>query len=530
MTYSTEQLGETFPACRQLLGPEKWQAVLISLPPDHDPTDFHETLRHQLAPLDLQPWFPDLAQVESAINHATSLGIKLGTIPTELCHNPTLSIIESNWSGLTNLLDQQAPRANKLLPEQEIILVWLNPISLERVARPASEEELLALKVVIEGLDKKKLALSGQISLPVLDRSIALAISRGLLLAPPSAIKRDSSLFPDDQQIPAKFLATKTFTLQWHITQTCDLHCKHCYDRSSLADLALDDAIAVLDQLYDFCQDRHVHGQITFTGGNPLLHPQFLEIYQAAAARDLMTAIAGNPTSPKTLAKICAIQKPEFFQVSLEGLVAHNNFIRGADHFQRVIDFLAHLHGADIFSMVMLTLTRDNMDQVLPLAELLRGQTDMFTFNRLSMVGEGARLMTPSRDEYEAFLHEYLAATADNPVMALKDNLINIVRHRQGQELFGGCAGFGCGAAFNFMALLPDGEIHACRKFPSPIGNIHRQGLADLYDSNTANHYRMGPTGCKGCQLNHVCRGCLAIISSQGLDISKDRDPCCFLE
>ena len=33
-------------------------------------------------------------------------------------------------------------------------------------------------------------------------------------------------------------------------------------------------------------------------------------------------------------------------------------------------------------------------------------------------------------------------------------------------EPFGGCTGFGCGAAFNFMAVLPDGEVHACRKVP----------------------------------------------------------------
>lgn len=65
------------------------------------------------------------------------------------------------------------------------------------------------------------------------------------------------------------------------------------------------------------------------------------------------------------------------------------------------------------------------------------------------------------------------------------------------------------------MVLLPDGEIHACRKFHSPIGNIHRQSLADIYDAGAAQRYRMGPDKCQGCEIRHVCGGCLAVIASQ---------------
>ena len=92
----------------------------------------------------------------------------------------------------------------------------------------------------------------------------------------------------------------------------------------------------------------------------------------------------------------------------------------------------------------------------------------------------------PARDTYASFLEVYLKAVESNPVLALKDNLINILNHRKGAELFGGCTGFGCGAAFNFLAVLPDGEVHACRKFPSLIGNVFHQSLGDIYDSEAA--------------------------------------------
>ena len=130
--------------------------------------------------------------------------------------------------------------------------------------------------------------------------------------------------------------------------------------------------------------------------------------------------------------------------------------------------------------MVMLTLTRDNLNQIFPLTEILRGRTDSFTFNRLSQVGEGAKLLLPAPATYAAFLEDYLMAAEASPVLALKDNLINILQFRKGLEPFGGCTGFGCGAAFNFLTVLPDGEVHACRKLPSYLGNALDESLGNL--------------------------------------------------
>jgi len=48
----------------------------------------------------------------------------------------------------------------------------------------------------------------------------------------------------------------------------------------------------------------------------------------------------------------------------------------------------------------MLTLTRANLDQVLPLTEILQGRVDLFTFNRLALVGEGASLYSVEPEKY----------------------------------------------------------------------------------------------------------------------------------
>ena len=252
-------------------------------------------------------------------------------------------------------------------------------------------------------------------------------------------------------------------------------------------------------------------------------------MYEAVAQAGLSVSILGNPISRELIARLQHIQPPLYYQVSLEGLREHNDDIRGVSHYGQTLEFLESARDAGLRTHVMLTLTRANLHQVVPLGEALRLLTCRLSFNRLSQVGEAADLAAPSKEEFVSFVKEYLAARRENPVFGVKDNLLNIVRHHFHRPLYPGCTGFGCGAAFNFVALLPDGEVHACRKFPSSIGHIRHCSLGEIYDSSSAAQYRGGPTACRGCSLRNSCGGCLAVAYGQGLNPLRDRDPYCFL-
>ncbi len=319
------------------------------------------------------------------------------------------------------------------------------------------------------------------------------------------------------------------FTLQWHITHACELSCKHCYDRTKIAATKLHEALEVLTQLVDFCERRGVEGAVCFSGGNPFLHPRFFEIYEAAVRRGLRVSILGNPVSDEELDRLVAIRKPGYFQVSLEGLRDHNDAIRGRGYFERVLEFLPKLRARDIQAVVMTTLTAANMSEVVPLSRLLRGRADRHAWNRLAQVGQGSALAIPDKAAYGRFLIEWMAEARDNPSLGFKDNLFNILKHELGMPLGGGCTGFGCGAAFNFVALLPHGEVHACRKLPSPLGNVFSEPLGAIYDSELAARYRRGCTACDGCAIRHRCGGCLAVAYGAGLDPFTERDPHCFM-
>ncbi len=413
--------------------------------------------------------------------------------------------------------------------EKQWVIIWRIPKQEPIRFIQASKEDLFALKLVAEDIDYNDAVRVNQVSIGDVDRIIYQAVKRGILLSPPSKIRRNPAIFSSKTPVPEEFLSAGVFSIQWHITNACDLNCKHCYDRSRRSELNFDDGLRILDDLYVFCKERFVRGNVCFTGGNPFLYPQFTRLYREAHERGFGLSILANPVLREKIQEILDICPPHFFQISLEGLRRHNDYIRGAGHYERSLEFLRLLKQMGVCSSVMLTLTRDNLDQIIPLAGELVGLTDSFTFNRLSQVGEGAKLELPDKNAYTAFLIKYAQAAKQNEILYYKDNLLNILRYKNGENLFDGCTGFGCGAAFNFITVLPDGQAHACRKFPSLIGNVFTQKIADIYDSPIAQKYRNGCKACNTCPIRHACGGCMAISNSFGLDIYSHKDPHCFM-
>ncbi|OCC15437.1 radical SAM domain protein [Dissulfuribacter thermophilus] len=409
---------------------------------------------------------------------------------------------------------------------QRFFLVYKHPLDGELRLRPATSQDLLALKIVAEHLDLKAVSSDFNVSIGDIESTIWDAIDEGLLVIPHPKIKRDKSSFPENA-FTEGLISPRVFSLQWHITQRCDLHCKHCYDRSERAPLSLEKAFEVLEELREFCWGHFVRGHVCFSGGNPFLYPHFKEIYEGAIKMGFMVSILGNPVPREWLEAMLKIGMPNYYQVSLEGLEETNDAIRGTGHFKRTLDFLTLLRELGVDSSVMLTLTNKNIDEVIPLSKILDQYTDSFTFNRLSVVGEGARLSLPKREKFWSFLEEFMTSSEEIECIYFKDNLINVLLDREGKEPFDGCTGFGCGAAFNFVALLSDGEVHACRKFPSFLGNIFEQGLETIYYSDRAQKYRNRPAECRTCRLSPACGGCFASANSFGLDIFSEKDPFC---
>ena len=60
------------------------------------------------------------------------------------------------------------------------------------------------------------------------------------------------------------------------------------------------------------------------------------------------------------------------------------------------------------------------------------------------------------------------------------------------------------------MTILPTGEVMACRRFESPVGNLFRKPIYNLYNGPEMEAYRQYERfeKCSRCELLRFCRGC----------------------
>jgi len=527
MKPSATALNKIFSGHGPFPDPEAWRNLISDGGDDERPETFLNKALALGRRTGAREFIPEIALLVWYIRKAEAKTVCLPDDAEEITVNPSLCLANVHWKHLPSCLEKAG--GEEPAPGPEFVMVWKPPGDGAVHVDAAAAEDLLILKMIAEDIGRQEVARSGDLPLTAVDAAIGRALEKGIILAPPSRIRRETPAAGLASYRSEPFSVSPSFTLQWHITQACDLHCRHCYDRSSRSAVSFHQALKILDDLEKFCHKKHVQGRISFTGGNPLLHPDFPRIYRAAAERGFTCAILGNPARREQLEELVAVMPPDFFQVSLEGLPEYNDYIRGEGHYAKSMAFLNLLREMDIYSMVMLTLTKGNIGQVLPLGARLQGRANVFYWNRLVQIGEGAALDIPAPETYRAFLETYLAAVPENPVLGLKDNLINTLLHQQGLEPFGGCTGFGCGAAFNFLAVLSDGEVHACRKFPSVMGSLYHQSLEDIYDSDLGRRYRSGCAECDACDLHPVCGGCLACAYSHGLNVFEQKDPFCFM-
>jgi MoaA/NifB/PqqE/SkfB family radical SAM enzyme len=82
------------------------------------------------------------------------------------------------------------------------------------------------------------------------------------------------------------------FLIQWHLTERCNLKCRHCYQEGAgpVRELSRAQVFRVIEEIARMLQDwRQAYGidfqpSFNVTGGEPFLRPDLFEILEAMAA------------------------------------------------------------------------------------------------------------------------------------------------------------------------------------------------------------------------------------------------------
>lgn len=332
---------------------------------------------------------------------------------------------------------------------------------------------------------------------------------------------------------PGPFIP-RSFRLQWHIVDRCNLRCDHCYQEQYQTP---DPPLAFLEQMLEQYEEtldwlsnqakKPLPGMITVTGGEPFLHPGLFDLLQriAASRYRIGFALLTNGTLITTpLAKRLARLRPRYVQVSLDGKPATHNQIRGMGTCQMALAGLDRLRQAGIRTVVSFTVSRLNQDDFRTVVRLSREHgVDHVWADRLIPMSPQQRDWSLSPEETASFFEqmnqarqECIAANRFFSWQRLRSRKgrTRVSMRRAGQFLYTGEKAYRCAAARSLLALLPDGTLLPCRRMPIPVGRLTETSMLNLYrNSIVLRELRQATTACPGCPFGHVCQGglrCLA--------------------
>ena len=336
---------------------------------------------------------------------------------------------------------------------------------------------------------------------------------------------------------------------QWHITDNCDQRCKHCYlfaedARARCISTPFDQLLSTLDEIEASCAQMHCVPALAVSGGDPILHPRFWDFAEELHRRGFTWTLMGNPfhLNDEACQRLHLLGCARY-QLSLDGLRTFHDSLRKPGSFDATLAAIPLLKAAGIPVQLMATASNKNLSDILACMDLaVELDVDSFVFARYCATSpDKATELYPTPDEYRAFLLAYyekrraFIEAGTRCEFKLKEHLFTLLKYELGEFEVPSwsiehpdvvCDGCHLGVS---GIIASNGDLLACRRMDSVVGNISEGHLADIEASEAMRAYReVGAIkGCSDCKLLMWCRGCRAVGYNATGDLQA-ADPMCW--
>jgi MoaA/NifB/PqqE/SkfB family radical SAM enzyme len=339
------------------------------------------------------------------------------------------------------------------------------------------------------------------------------------------------------------------FFVQLHLTEQCNLRCKHCYQQGCLPDeMSLPEITSVIDEISDMLNEwketHHIDFTSSFnvTGGEPFLRKDFFTILQELKNKGFDTFVLSNGTLiDRAKADALADLAVKGVQVSMEGPEKVHDSIRGAGSFSSSIKGIRNLLEAGIPVTLNTTLSEMNapcFKDIIDLASSLGVQR--VGFSRLVPTGRGGDMLGTmlSQEVLKDLYNTIFSLDAKGLQIVTGDPVASQLNNPGMHDSETPVPSGGCAAGVSGLTILPDGTVTPCRRLPIPIGNVKKDSLRELWaTSDVLQRLRDKSryTGkCGECSKWSACRGCRAIAfafsKANGNASYLAEDPQCFVQ
>ena len=334
--------------------------------------------------------------------------------------------------------------------------------------------------------------------------------------------------------------------LFWETTKACNLKCKHCRAVPILKpapdELNEEEALGLIDSAADLGVKIFV-----FSGGEPLLRPDLLDLIDRVRHHGMEAAIATNGTLlDAAIVQEIHNRRVARVSVSLDGATAsvHDTFRGQPGSFGQALDGMKWLDRFMQPFQVNTTVTRQNMHSLGQMIDLAQevGACAVHLFF-LVPVGCGAEIPESERisaDEYEDLLQWFADERVRRSIelrATCAPHLQRVERQRKkaadvGDSLKGHPAGMskGCLAGTGIVFVGSRGGVQPCGYMPLVVGNVRKTKLKRLWRENDLLLGLRSPdslTGaCGKCAFRRVCGGCRARALAISGDVFGDEPMC----
>ncbi len=327
----------------------------------------------------------------------------------------------------------------------------------------------------------------------------------------------------------------KKFVLQWHLSEICNLKCKHCYqEKHKPVQLKFNQLIDILNQYRELLKKLKVKGHINLTGGEPLCCPFFFKILdEFQKDKDLYSfSILTNGTLiTDEIAQKISSYNPEYVQVSLEGGRKTNDYVRGKDVYKKVAKAISYLKKYNIFVSLSFTATKLNYKEFPKVVKYaIKNNVDNVWSDRFIPLGtDYDKEFVMGYKETREFLS--IMEQERQKLKKIKSNT-KIAMYRALQFQMTNDFPYRCTAGVSLLTVMENGDLVPCRRLPIVVGNLLKDNMYKLYKNNKIlKEFQKDkiPKDCQKCEHAELCRGGLKCLTYALYKTNDKKDIGCNL-
>lgn len=302
------------------------------------------------------------------------------------------------------------------------------------------------------------------------------------------------------------------FKIYLDITLACSLQCPFCLSEASKG-LKTSLSVATVEKLAAEIQELGVM-YVKIGGGDPFTHRNFEAIVTSLRSAGCFLTISTNSeiVTPKVVKLL--VEANVRTSVSIEGMEAVNDSLRGSGHFQKALDALEILKQGGVNVLLRTTLLRQNLDDVPALVELAKSRGVKIKFSYCRPAGRAVQNQTMlSPQDAPGYLKvlEYLNSPEVLPYVLMDEGMMFGQPVEVVQKLLRGRM---CGAANRSMHIDANGKVSPCVFFGPTFS------FGKIYQEGTIRDFWRGKVGDKlqtvrAIRQPHECDSCSRLCKNE---------------